>query len=139
MKKLKRCLIIILSVLIPAVCAVTTASAKTTVDGDYKDSVTKTFKIIKGVNPVTVTAKKSVKAKSSSTTSIKKVVTVKNAAGKIIFKTNNKKVTVKNGTMKIAKGLKKGKTYKVKITVTAKGNGNYKAKKIVKAIKIKVK
>ena len=35
MKKLKRCLIIILSVLIPVVCAVTTASAKTTVDGDY--------------------------------------------------------------------------------------------------------
>ena len=59
--------------------------------------------------------------------------------GSVTYKTNNKKVTVKSGTMTVAKGLKKGKTYKVKITVTAKGNNNYKSQKVVKTIKIKVK
>lgn len=139
MKNLKKYFSIALSILIPVICTATPAFAKSAVDGDYKDSVTKTFKIIKGVNPVTVTVKKSAAAKSRSTVSIKKAVKVKKAEGKVTYKTNNKKVTVKKGTMLISKGLKKGKTYKVKIIVTAKGNSNYKAKTITKIIKIKVK
>lgn len=55
------------------------------------------------------------------------------------YKTNNKKVKVKNGKLIIAKGLKKGKKIKVKITVNTEGNGNYKSKKVVKTIKIIVK
>ncbi len=55
------------------------------------------------------------------------------------YKTNNKKVKVKNGKITVIKGLKKGKTVKVKITVNVNGNDNYHSKKIVKTIKIKVK
>ena len=70
---------------------------------------------------------------------IKKAVAVTKAQGKVTYKTDNKKVSVRKGTITVAKGLKKGKTYKVKVTVTAKGNSNYSSRKIVKTIKIKVK
>lgn len=107
--------------------------------GCYTGSVTQTFTITKASNPVKVMAKSTVTADSKKKTTIKKAVTVTKAQGKVTYTTNNKKVTVKNGTMTVAKGLKKGKTVSVKVTVTAKGNSNYKSKKIVKTIKIKVK
>ena len=100
---------------------------------------TKTDKNTKAANPMTVSVKQTITANSKKKTTIKKAVKVKKAQGKVTYSTNNKKVTVKKGALTVAKGLKKGKTYKVKITVTAKGNGNYKSKKIVKTIKIKVK
>ncbi len=107
--------------------------------GNYEGSLIKHFEIRKASNPVKVTAKATVKANAKKKTTIKKVITVKNPKGKVTYTTNNKKVTVKNGTMTVAKGLKKGKTYKIKVTITVKGNGNYKSKKIVKYVKVKVK
>ena len=115
-----------------------TAYAVITSAGDYEGFFIKTFKITKAKNPVRVAAKKSVTANSKKATTIKKAVAVTKAQGKVTYKTDNKKVTVRKGTMTVAKGLKKGKTYKVKVTVTAKGNSNYSSRKIVKTIKIKV-
>ncbi len=116
-----------------------TATVTITGTGNYTGTITKTFKITKAANPVKVTAKKTVTANAKKNTTIKKAVTVTKAQGKVTYTTNNKKVTFKNGTMTVANGLKKGKTISVKVTVTAKGNSNYKLKKIVKTIKIKVK
>lgn len=106
---------------------------------NYAGSVNKTFKINKAANSMKVTAKKTVTANSKKKTTIKKAVTVSKAQGKVTYKTNNKKVTVKNGTMTVAKGLKKGKTISVKVTATAKGNTNYKSAKKTVTVKIKVK
>ena len=95
------------------------------------------FNIVTAKNPMTVTAKKTVTANSKKKTTIKSAVTVKKAQGKVTYKTNNKKVTVSSGKMIVQKGLKKGKTYTVKVTVTAKGNKNY--KKLSKTVSVKVK
>jgi hypothetical protein len=54
--------------------------------------------------------------------------------GKVTYKTNSKKITVKNGKITLKKGIKKG-TYKVTVTVAA--TKNY--KKTTKTLKIKVK
>ena len=116
-----------------------TATVTITGTGDYTGTITTTFKITKANNPIKVTAKKTVTANSKKKTTIKKAITVKKAQGKVTYKTNNKKVKVKNGKLIVAKGIKKGKTIKVKVTITAKGNSNYKMKKIVKTIKLKVK
>ena len=105
--------------------------------GFYNGTVRKTFKITKAKNPMTVTAKKTVTANSKKQTTIKAAVTVKKAQGKVTYKTNNKKVTVSGGKMIVQKGLKKSKTYTVKITVTAKGNKNY--NKLSKTVSVKVK
>ncbi len=116
-----------------------TATVIITGKGGYYGTITKTFKINKAKNPMTVGYKKSVTAYSKKKTTIKKALTVKKAKGKVTYKTNNKKVTVKNGKMTVAKGLKKGKTYKVKITVKAAGNKNYKSLNKSVTVKIKTK
>ncbi len=107
--------------------------------GNYKGSVNKTFKINKAANPMTVSYKKSVNAKADKKTTIKKAVTVNKAQGTVTYKTNNKKITVKKGTMTVAKGLKKNKTYAVKVTVNAEGNKNYNSLNKTVTIKVKVK
>lgn len=107
--------------------------------GGYTGTLTKTFKINKAGNPMTVSAKNTVTANSKKKTTIKNAITVKKAQGKVSYSTNNKKVTVSGGAITVAKGLKKGKTYTIKITITAKGNNNYNSKKLVKTIKIKIK
>ena len=53
-----------------------------------------------------VTFKKSVTANSKKNTTIKGVVTVKKAQGKVTYKTNNKKVTCSAGKLVVKKGLK---------------------------------
>jgi L-fucose mutarotase/ribose pyranase (RbsD/FucU family) len=116
-----------------------TATMTITGKGDYEGSIKKAFKINKAANPMTLGYKKSATAKAKAKTTIKKAVVVSKAQGKVTYKTNNKKITVKSGNLIISKGLKKGKAYKVKITITAKGNSNFKSKKITKTIKIKVK
>ena len=108
-------------------------------EDEYTGQIIKHFKITKAKNPINVKAKKTVTAKAKKKTTIKNAITVKKAQGKVTYKTNNKKVKIKKGKLVIAKGLKKGNKIKVNITVTAKGNKNYKQKKIVKKIKIKVK
>ena len=82
------------------------------------------------IAPFTANAKKA--------TTIKKTVIVSKAQGAVTYSTNNKKVTVKSGTMTVAKGLKKG-TVTVKVTVTAKGNSNYNSVKKTVTIKLNVK
>ena len=92
-------------------------------------------------NPMTVKAK-TVKAKAKKKTVVKttKAFTVKKAQGKATYKkvSGNSKITVaKNGKVTVKKGLKKGKTYKVKVKVSAPGNANYLS--IEKTVTLKVK
>ena len=113
--------------------------------GKYTGKVTATYKIVKAVNPMKVSAK-SVNVKYSNiknkTKSLKKSAVFKfkkNGQGKISFKKvkGNKKITVTNkGVIKIKKGLKKG-SYKVTVKVTAAGNKNY--KKLSKNVKVTIK
>lgn len=90
------------------------------------------------------TAKVSYKkvAKKAQKLKLSKVLVVKNAKGAVSFakKSGNKKITInkKTGKVTIKKGLKKG-TYKVKVNVTAAGNGEYGALTTSVTFKIKVK
>ena len=91
---------------------------------------TKTSKIAKN----TFTAKglkKTVKSKTVNKGNVSfkqaKVITIKNAKGKVTYKKakGNKKIVVsKSGKLTVKKGLAKG-TYKIKVKVTAAGNTNY--------------
>ena len=88
-----------------------------------------------------VTAKKPT-AKAKKKTVIKKTsaFTVKNAPGKLTFKkaSGNSKITVgKTGKVTVKKGLKKGKTYSVKVKVTSAKTSKYAA--ITKTVTLKIK
>ena len=107
--------------------------------GKYTGTIVKTFRINKAKNPVKVSAKKTVKAKSKKKTIIKKAITVKKAKGKVTVKTNNKKIKVKNGRLIVAKGFKKGKRIKVRVTVNVTSDRNYTSKKVIKTIKVIIK
>ena len=109
--------------------------------GNYAGTYEAEFTIAKAKNTMTVKAK-AVKAKAKKTKKFaaKKVFTVKKAQGKVTYKLAKKVKNVKlakNGKLTVKKGLKKGKTIKVKVKVTAKGNANY--KKLVKTVTVKVK
>jgi hypothetical protein len=89
-------------------------------------SVTKTFTITKAANPLTVspTSKKLTVAKCKKKAQTFTIKTSK-AQGTVSYKSSNTKyVTVSKGKVTVKKGTPKG-TYK--ITVTAKGSGNYKS------------
>ena len=93
-------------------------------------------------NPMTVKAKV-VKAASKKATKAakKKAFTVKNAKGSLTFAklSGDAKITVsKAGKVTVAKGLKKGKTYKVKVLVVAKGNKAYAPAMKTVTLKVKV-
>ena len=94
-------------------------------------------------NPMTVKAKKvKAKAKKKTKISAKKAFAVSGAAGKVTFAklSGNAKVTVKaNGKVVVAKGLKKGKTVKVKVLVVDSGNASYAPAVKTVTLKIKVK
>ena len=97
----------------------------------------------KKANTVKVKAK-TVKAKAKKKTVIKKTKAFKitGAVGKVTFKklSGSKKITItKAGKITVKKGLKKGKTYKLKVKIYVKGNSKYKSKTITKTIKIKIK
>jgi cobalamin biosynthesis Co2+ chelatase CbiK len=83
-----------------------------------------------------------VKASRKKTTFKKsKAFSVRKAVGKVTFKkkSGSKKVTVsKAGKVTVKKGLKKGKTYKIKVKVTAAGNNMYKSKTVTVTLKVKV-
>ena len=94
-------------------------------------------------NPMTAKAK-TVKAKASKKTKIaaKKAFVVKDAEGAVTYKkmSGNKKISVaKNGKVTVKKGLKAGKTYKVKVVISAAGNDEYKAGEQVVTLKVKIK
>lgn len=102
-------------------------------------------------NPIKLKAKtKTVKAKKLIKKSkIIKPVTVKNAKGKVTYKKLKKGSTAKlfknvtvgrtSGKIKIKKGVYKKKTYKLSLSVTAKGNSLYKPKTQTLKLKIRIK
>jgi hypothetical protein len=106
-------------------------TAKVTIKATSKatyvsSSVTKSFTITKAANPLTV----SPGSKSLTVAKCKKkaqtfTIKVSKAQGTVSYKSSKTKyVTVSKGKVTVKKGTPKG-TYK--ITVTAKGNGNYKS------------
>ena len=118
-----------------------TATATITGLGWYTGSLNKTFLINKAENPMTVKAKK-LTASASKKKTFAKAFAVKNAEGKVTYKKlkGNSKIRVnKKGKVTVKKGLKKGKTYSVKVKVTAAGNTNYKEKSKKVTLKIKIK
>lgn len=112
--------------------------------GNYAGSKSCDYMIVKASNPASVkaaakTVKYSAVKKNNVTVS---AITVNKAQGAVSYKklTGNSKITVnsKSGKITVKKGLKKN-TYKLKVRVSAKGNGNYKSysKDIVVTIKVK--
>ena len=100
-----------------------------------KDSwiIKKSTMTVKVKKPTARAAKKTVIKKA-------KAFTVKNAPGKVTFKKTkgNKKITVsKAGKVTVKKGLKKGKTYTVKVKVTSAKTSKYAA--ITKTVTLKIK
>jgi hypothetical protein len=97
--------------------------------------------VAKKNNPMKVKTKV-VKANSKKKVSNKVGLVVKKAKGTKSFKkvSGDKRITVnkKTGKFTVKKGLKKGKTYKVKVQVKAAGNDTYKAKTVTKTVKVKV-
>ena len=100
----------------------------------------------KKANPITVTIKSKSYKKTTLSKSAKtvKLIRVTKAKGKISYKklSGNKKIKVnsKSGKITIKKGsYKSGKTYSIKVKITAKGNDSYKTKSITKTVKIKIK
>ena len=96
----------------------------------------------KGTNPLTAKGK-TVKASSKKkmTFTAKKAFTVKKNQGKVTYKkaSGNSKITVsKAGKVTVKKGLKKGKTYSIKVKVTAAGNANYKKGTKTATLKVKI-
>ena len=94
-------------------------------------------------NTMTVSAK-TVKAKAKKKTTVKasKAFKVKDAQGEVVYvklKGNNKISVAANGKVTVAKGLKKGKTFKVKVKVMALGNDTYKSLAKTVTLKVKVK
>ena len=114
--------------------------------GEYKGSITKTFKIKKAKNPMTVKAEdKSVllKALKKKNVTVKNAITVKKNQGAVSYaavkKGTSKGVSIsKKGVITIKKGAAKKKTtLKIVVNVTAKGNKNY--KKLTKKVTVKIK
>lgn len=91
----------------------------------------------------TATVKYASLQKGKQTLAPKKVLSVNGAKGTVIYqkKSGNKKITInkKTGKVTVKKGLKKGKTYKVKVKVTAAGNRTYQSGTKTATFKIKVK
>ena len=119
-----------------------TAYIKATNNGK-SDSVKIT--IVKMTNTLKVSPKKlTVKANAKKTAFTKtKAFKISGAKGKLTFKkkSGSKLVTISKttGTVTVKKGLKKGKTYTVSLSVTAAGDKTYKAKSTTVKLKIKVK
>ena len=103
------------------------------------------IKVIQRNNPVKVKIKKkffTAKANKKTTFKKSKIFKITKAKGKVVFyrASKDKQFSVKkNGNLVVAKGLKKGKTYTVKVKVVAKGNTTYKKKSIIRKVKIKIK
>jgi hypothetical protein len=114
--------------------------------GKYTGTATKTFKINKAANPLTVKAKaakvkKSKVKKKAQKLAASKVMTVSKQQGKLTYAkvSGSKKLTItKAGKVTVKKKTKKG-TYKMRVKVTAAGNANYKAGSKTVTVKVRVK
>jgi hypothetical protein len=94
-------------------------------------------------NPMTVKANQvTAKAKKKTTIAASKAFDVKDAKGAVSFykASGNAKITVgAAGKVTVKKGLKKGKTYKAKVLVTAAGDERYAPSTKTVTLKVKVK
>lgn len=112
----------------------------------YTGTIVKHFKIYKAKQKPTVKAKKKkvkVKALSAKKVLVKKSITVKNGIGAVSYKkvSGSKFLKIsKKGVITVKKGTyKKGKTLKIKVKVTVKGNANYASFSKKVTVKIKTK
>lgn len=114
--------------------------------GNYTGSSKATYKIVKAPNTLIAkgkTATVSVKAvaKKAQVVKVGKAFNITKAQGAVTYKkvSGNAKIKVaKNGKITVTKGLKAG-TYKVKVSVRAAGNANYKpvTKNVVVTVKVR--
>lgn len=124
-----------------------TATVIITGKGNYTGEITKTFRINKANNTISVKGKTaavkySKLKKKTQTIKSAKVLEVTNAKGKLTYvkSSGSKKITIskKTGNVTVKKGLKKG-TYKVKVKVKAAGTVNYKSLTKTVTFKVKIK
>ncbi len=126
-----------------------TATMKIVGIGEYKGSITKTFKITKAKQPMTAKGStktvKLAKARKSNQT-VKNAITVKNAQGTVTYakiaKGSSKYLTISQKgviTVKKYSKYKKNTVLKINVKVTAKGNKNYSAGSSNVTVKIKIK
>lgn len=100
--------------------------------GCYTGTVKKTFRIVKGINPMKVNAKKYLSVFSNKNYTFKNIIKVKKAQGKVSYKkisgTSKINVNSKTGTITVRSGLPERTFRTIKIKVTASGNKKYKSK-----------
>lgn len=123
-------------------------TVKVTGKGNYTGtSAAAAYTINKAANTMTVAAKtanvSAAKLKSGNVTVKRsKVLSVSKAQGTVTYSkvSGNSKITINKttGNVTVKKGLAKG-TYKVKVSITAAGNTNYKNKTVKKTFTIAVK
>ena len=101
------------------------------------------FSVTKKANSFTVKNKTfTIKSNKKKVINLNKKLKFKNKKGNLTYKkkSGNKKITVsKKGKLTVKKGLKKGKTYTVKVRVTDNGNNTFNKKSKTVRIKIKIK
>ena len=121
------------------------ASLTVTGKGSYHGSKTVSFTIAKAKQKMTVKAQaKRVRAKKlkKKNQTVKKAIAVKGAQGKVTYKklsgSSRLKINQKNGKITVKKGKKKG-TLRMKVRVSASGNGNYLPFTKTVTVKIQVK
>lgn len=100
--------------------------------GCYIGTVKKTFRIVKGINPMKASAKKYMSVFSNKNYTFKNIIKVKKAQGKVSYKkisgTSKINVNSKTGTITVKSGLPERTFRTIKIKVTASGNKKYKSK-----------
>ena len=101
------------------------------------------FSVTKKANSFTVKNKTfTIKSNKKKVINLNKKLKFKNKKGNLTYKkkSGNKKITVsKKGKLTVKKGLKKGKTYTVKVRVTDNGNNTFNKKSKTVRIRIKIK
>jgi hypothetical protein len=125
---------------------VAAGTAKITVTakaGTYNIPATATVTVKKLANTMKVTAKTATaSAKKDTKLTASKYVTVSKAAGKVTYAkaSGDKKITIaKDGKMTVKKGLKKGKTFTVKVKVTDAGSAKVAGASKTVSVKVKIK
>lgn len=101
-------------------------------------SIAKANNTLKASSATKTVKKSKVKKKAQK---VSGAVKVKSAQGTVTYakKSGDKKLSIaKNGTITVKKGTKKG-THKIKVAVTAAGNGNYQAATKTVTVSVKVK
>lgn len=101
--------------------------------GCYTGTIKKTFRIVKGINPMKVSWKSFLTAYSYKNSTFKNTIKVKNVQGKVRYKKtlgSSKKINVdsKTGIITVNSGLKEGYIYYIGIKITASGNKKYNSK-----------